>query len=87
MIDRRFLFICAVLLAFGLLAFFGLTPPVLWQKAQEFVSGATGAATTTHQQSRQREKRVGEVDTVLDGLPGEAEKKAERERRRRPETP
>ena len=82
MIDRRFFFFCAIVLAFGFLALIGLTPPVLWQKAQDFAASATGAATKTGELTREREKRGSdEVGTILDGLPGADEKKTEPRRR------
>ena len=46
MVDRRLVFWIAVLLAFGVLALLGWTPPVLWARAQAFVANATGARRT-----------------------------------------
>ena len=74
MIDRRLLFWGAVLLAFGVLALMGWTPPVLWARAQAFVANATGAASATRAQSERREKRQKEVGTLLDSIGGKDEK-------------
>lgn len=74
MIDRRLLIFGAALLALGVLALMGWTPPVLWARARDFVSNATGAATATRKQSDRREKRTEEVGTVIDSIEG-AEKK------------
>ena len=75
MIDRRLFFIGAIGLALIVLSLFGLPPKVLWQKVQDFASGANSAASATLKQSQQREKRFDEAGKVLDGLPGENKNK------------
>ncbi len=80
MIDRRLFVWGAVLLALGVLALMGWTPPVLWARAREFVSNATGAATATREQSDRREKRVEEVGSVIDSMDGKEKKTPVRRR-------
>lgn len=71
MVDRRVVFVGAVVLALVVLSIFGVPPRVLWQKVQEFTSGAGGAASATLKQTETRGERQGEASAVLDGLPGE----------------
>ncbi|MBC8142802.1 MAG: hypothetical protein H7Y38_15365 [Armatimonadetes bacterium] len=80
MIDRRLLIFAAALLALGILALMGWTPPVLWARAQEFVNNATGAASATRNQSEKREKRDQEIGAMIDSVEGTEKKQPIRRR-------
>ncbi len=71
MIDRRLFFVGAVVVALIFLSLIGMTPQVLWQKVQEFASGAGGAANATLEQTERRGKQYDEAGQILDSLPGE----------------
>jgi len=82
LIDRRLLFVGSVVLALVVLSLVGLPPLVLWQKVQEFVGGANGAAHATLKQSDTRAKQYDEAREILDSLPGEKKEEwAERRKR------
>ncbi|MBC7805307.1 MAG: hypothetical protein H7145_04080 [Akkermansiaceae bacterium] len=71
MIDRRLLFVSAIVFALLVLSLIGLPPKVLWQKVQEFTSGAGGAANATLRQAETRGKQYDEAGQILDALPSE----------------
>lgn len=82
--DRRLLFGLAVLVALAVLALMGLTPPVLWARAQDFVANMSGAATATRTQSDRREMRDKEVGAVIDSMNNKADENKPVPRPQRP---
>ncbi len=68
--DRRVYFVGAVVIALAILSLFGLPPPVLWEKVKEFAGSATGAASATAAQTRQREKHANDATQVIDDMSG-----------------
>ncbi|MBC8139442.1 MAG: hypothetical protein H8F28_26490 [Fibrella sp.] len=85
MIDRRLFVVGAVVLALVVLSLIGLPPKVLWQKIQEFTSGAGGAANATLKQADARGQKIDEAKQILDALPGEKKETwTERKRRNQP---